>query len=120
MQSSPTIERQQKPYSFRDQYLLEQPLVPIAQPDHVYVALQLAQFFSQIIEHSFELLVIDFDRFGQKTKRGELFSMLVDADLFPQFSIAADFVGHGYNRISFRTRSLKRCKCLKMKALDER
>ena len=92
---------------FRYQDLLEQALVSVAQPDHVYITLQFAQFFSQIIEHSFELLVIDFDRFGQKNRRGELFSTPVDADVFPQFSIAADFVGHGYSRISFRARSFE-------------
>ena len=104
MQSSPAIAREQEPYSFRDQDLLEQPLVSIAQPDHEYIALQLAQFLSQVIDHPFELLVIGFDRFGQKTNRGELFLMLVDKHgavgiLDPKF------VGHGYFCISFRARS---------------
>ena len=90
MQSSPAVKRQQEYYSFRHQCFIEEPFVPITQPDQVYVALHLGWLFSQITEHLFELLVIGFDRFGQKTEGYEPFSLL------PQFSIAADFVSHNY------------------------
>ena len=60
----------------RHQDFVKEPLLSLAQSDHVYVALQLGWFIPQMTEHPFELPVtISFER---KTGEAALFSFLID------------------------------------------
>jgi hypothetical protein len=78
MQSSPTVGCQQETYPVRHQDLVKEPLVSIAQSDHVYVALQLGWFIPQMTEHPFDLSVTIFVSFERKTGEAALFSFLID------------------------------------------